>query len=98
MEPKIKNFYVPVFVSWFTPSERPYNPETDSTQQSMRIMDVPGYSHFVGQPKWGGIANVSGTLRTAVIRGTNREQVRKFVQKALGDKYFPGVNVVNYEE
>ena len=60
-------------------------------------MDVPGYTMIENNPRHGGVASISGTIRTAIISGTNRETVRKLVEAALGPYYYPGVNAVNYK-
>lgn len=90
----LKTFEVPIFVSWNKPQN--YNPEADYTEQSLRIMDVPGYIMFKNDARYGGVAHIDGTIRTAIIQGSNRETVRKQVQQALGEYYYQGVNAVNY--
>jgi hypothetical protein len=59
-------------------------------------MNVPGYMMFKNDARYGGVAHIDGTIRTAIIQGSNRETVRLQVKEALGDCYYPGVNAVNY--
>lgn len=93
MKPKF--FFVPVFVSWNSPAE--YNSEKDYTKQSVRIMDVPGFQNFLNDPSYTHVAYVRGTVRTAVIRGTSKVQVREAVREALAEIYYPGINSVSSE-
>lgn len=66
----------------------------DESQQSLRIMDVVGYSHM-GQPYKISRAGQRITVRRACITGwSNRTTLQQVVKQTLGDAYWSGLNIV----
>lgn len=70
----------------------------DGREQGLKIMDVPGYSHFINKPNYVYLAGSQYETRYVVFAGRgNKSELLKDVKKALKNCYWQSITDFVYE-